>query len=253
MSDKKKIKELYNFPVEIEKEVEETVVKKEGDEEIKVTKKVKKAVPYQVVIKHPSRREIEEAEMEYSIEMSRCIKAGIVTKGMLAKKYSDTGGVLAEEEAKNLTKLYAQIAEVELEIEKLSAKAKLTKKDKDLITEKFNQLAEYRKVVIEVESAYSSLFNHTADTKAQNKAILWFMLHISYYREGEGEELISLFEGSTFEEKKESYYKMEEDGHFIFDLVKSKLPALVSFWYFSENASPEEIGSFDKKMEEGEI
>jgi len=48
--------------------------------------------PVRVILKEPNRRQIEEADMEYSIEMSQCVKRGILTKAMLAKKYSDTGG-----------------------------------------------------------------------------------------------------------------------------------------------------------------
>ena len=59
-----------------------------------------------MILKEPNRRQIEEADMEYSIEMSQCVKRGILTKAMLAKKYSDSGGLLAEQDAKNLSKKY---------------------------------------------------------------------------------------------------------------------------------------------------
>ena len=58
----------------------------------KVTKKVKEKVPVQFRIKRPSRRELEDGELEYSVEMSNCIKRGILTKAMLYKKYSDDIG-----------------------------------------------------------------------------------------------------------------------------------------------------------------
>jgi len=252
MSEIKKTKEIYSFTIEVEQEVEKTEVKKEGEEEIKVTKKIKENVPHQVIIKQPSRREIEEAEMEYSIEMSKCIKAGIVTKAMLLKKYADSGGVLAEEEAKGLIKLHARVAEIEMDLEKIYMKKKQTKADKDKISKLLEEYAEVRKEALDVETAYSSLFNHTADVKAQNKTILWFMLHTSFYRIGEEDELIPLFKGESFEEKKEDYYKKDEEGHVVFDKVKLKLPSLVSFWYFSENASKEDMKLFDDKLEEGE-
>ena len=96
-------KELYSFTIEEEKEVEKTSKRKnkKTGEETTVTKKVKKKVPIQISIKRPSRRELEEAELEYSVEMSRCVKKGILTKAMLYKKYNDTGGVWTENEAKD--------------------------------------------------------------------------------------------------------------------------------------------------------
>ena len=76
------------------KEIEKTHTRKnkKTGEETTVTKKVKEKVPVQIKLKRPSRRELEDAELEYSVEMSRCVKKGILTKAMLHKKYSDTGG-----------------------------------------------------------------------------------------------------------------------------------------------------------------
>ena len=96
------MKSIYSFTVELTKEVEEKTKEKRKnketgkEEEVEVSKKVKKKTPHKIVIKEPSRRQLEEADMEYSIEISRCIKKGILTKAMLAKKYSDTGGILTE-------------------------------------------------------------------------------------------------------------------------------------------------------------
>ena len=84
---------IYDFEVFLEKEVEETETKQvknkeTGDtEEVSTKKKVKKEIPYSVLIYEPSRRQVEEADMEFSVEMSKCIKRGILTKAMLAKKY----------------------------------------------------------------------------------------------------------------------------------------------------------------------
>ena len=75
-------------------------------------------------------RQIEEAELEFSVEMSNCIKKGILTKAMLAKKYSDTGGLLAEEDAKALTKMYVKYGELSQESEKIQIKSVQTEKMK---------------------------------------------------------------------------------------------------------------------------
>ena len=106
------MKEIYSFTVELEKEVEKaiekTIIDKDTGEEKKVSvnEKVIEKEPIRVILKEPNRRQIEEADMEYSIEMSQCVKRGILTKAMLAKKYSDSGVLLAEQHAKNLSKKY---------------------------------------------------------------------------------------------------------------------------------------------------
>ena len=118
-------KEIFSFTVKDTKLVEEkTKEKRKNDagveEEVEVSKKVKKEVPYKIIIKDPTRRELEDADMEYSIEMSNCIKKGILTKAMLAKKYSDSGGLLSENDATRLVELYSQLAEAETENTKAS-------------------------------------------------------------------------------------------------------------------------------------
>ena len=105
------MKSIYSFTVHTTEEVQEKTKekrknKKTGvEEEVEVSKKIQKKVPHEIVLKQPSRRQLEEADMEYSIEISRCIKKGVLTKAMLAKKYSDTGGILTEKDAQRLVDL----------------------------------------------------------------------------------------------------------------------------------------------------
>ena len=115
------LKSLYSFTLDEEKEIEKTHTRKnkKTGEETTVTKKVKEKVPVEVFIKRPSRRQLEDAELEYSVEMSRCVKRGILTKAMLYKKYSDTGGVWTEDEAKDYGKLYKETFEIQNEYVRL--------------------------------------------------------------------------------------------------------------------------------------
>ena len=99
------MKELFSYTVNLEKEVEKTETKEENGTTISVTKKVKEDVPYRIIIKQPSKKNIEDGGLQFSVEMSNCIKKGILTKGMLMKKYRDTGGSFSEEDQKELDSL----------------------------------------------------------------------------------------------------------------------------------------------------
>ena len=129
------LKELYSFELEEEREVEKTSTRKnkKTGEETKVTKKVKEKAPVTIKVKRPSRRQLEEAELEYSVEMSRCVKKGILTKAMLYKKYSDTGGVWSEDDAKDYGKLYKEIFDIQNEYARLETVDKKTEKQKKKI------------------------------------------------------------------------------------------------------------------------
>ena len=126
-------KELYSFTIDQEKEVEKTHTRKnkKTGEETTVTKKVTEKVPVQVKIKRPSRRELEDAELEYSVEMSRCVKRGILTKAMLYKKYSDTGGVWTEDEAKDYGRLYKKTFEIQNEYVRLETVEKKNRRTEE--------------------------------------------------------------------------------------------------------------------------
>ena len=254
-----KLREVYSFTVEKTEtvkvtETEERKKKDGGTEEVEVTKEVEQPVPYRVIIKQPNRREMEEAELEYSIEMSKCIKRGILTKAMLAKKYSDTGGLMAEEDASHLSRLYMKFGECANDLQRLTTKTKKSKKDEERISLLSGKLGETRKEIIDMESSYASLFNHTADSRAQNKAVIWYLLHLSYIRRDNEDDVEPLFSGETFQEKTDEYYRLEEEGGELYDLVASKLSTYVSFWYYSAGGvTDEDFENLQKDMDEGNI
>ena len=185
----KGFKELYSFSVdrEIEKEVSTTKKDKKTGEEIKVTKKVKEVEPLAIKLKKPSRRELEDAELEFSVEMSKCIKKGILTKAMLAKKYSDTGGLMSEDDATALIDNYKKIFEVQGEYSRLEIVQNKTGKQTKRVEEIAEELQIVRRKIVETESNYQALFDHTADVKAQNRLILWYVIMLTYVQGTEDE------------------------------------------------------------------
>jgi hypothetical protein len=253
------MKEIYSFNVEVEREVQETETKKRKNketgkmEEVSVDKTVKKEVPIKIIIKEPNRRQLEDADMEFSIEMSNCIKRGILTKAMLAKKYSDSGGLLSEEDAKFLTRKYSELGDLQNKYTRLSAKPKKTKADEDRLTSMMGDMADKRREIVDIETSYSSLFNHTADNKAQNKVILWYLVNLSHYQEDESDDIKPFFNGEESEDKINQYYDIDENGDEIFDLAKDKLSTFLSFWYFSSNASVEDFDQLNQDIDTGNV
>ena len=243
------MKSIYSFTVDLVEEVDEKTNEKRKNketgkqEEVEVTKKVKKKVPHEIILKEPGRRQLEDADMEYSIEISRCVKKGILTKAMLAKKYSDTGGILTEKDAQRLIDLYGELAELEREASALGIKIgdKVPEKSNEKSKEIHGTLAMTRRDIVNLESSYQSLFNHTADIKAQNRVILWYIVNLGYVKKEGDKEPRHIFEGNTFEEKVDHYYDQDEKGDELFKVTHPKLAALVSYWYFSASPTKEEF------------
>jgi hypothetical protein len=185
--------------------------------------------------------------------MSRCIKKGILTKAMLSKKYSDLGGMMTEDDALELNKHYARVGELQTEYQRYQSKEKKSAEDLNVIRQLLIDLTETRTSIVNLETAYSALFNHTADTKAQNKAIMWYVVNLTYFKEEEAEdsELVPLFEGVTADDKLEQYYLFDEQGKSdIFNNIKNKLTTFISYWFFSSSTDKEEFDNLNEDVEE---
>ena len=250
-------KVIYEFEVHSEGEVEEESTRNKKNKEtgemekVVTTKTVTKEIPYKIKIYEPSRRQVEEADMEFSVEMSKCIKRGILTKAMLAKKYSDSGGLLTEDDSKDLIRLYKELAETQTELAKLISRKRKTAAEKEREGELTETFAETRKNIVNLETTYQNVFNHTADTKAQNRTIVWYVLNLTAVEGPDGEN--PLFAGETSEEKEESYYKKDEEEDDVYELAREKLMTFISFWYFSQNATTEDFSKLEEDMDAGNL
>lgn len=253
--------------IEVEKqvEVEKTRKKEDGTEEkytdkekrkvkekqlVKEKRAEKNKVEHTFVIKQPTRRQMEEADMEYSIEMSKCVKQGVLTKAMLMNKYSDTGGMLSESDAQKLKDMYGRLAEMQTEFTNLNMRSK-SSSNSEKLKQVSDDLAELRRAIAIAETSFSALLNHTADSRAQNKVIAWYLLNLTNI-EKDG-ELIEYFTGDTFEAKKDFLYILEEEEDELLTLVYDKLTAFVSFWYFSSASSFEDFEELAQDIEEGKL
>ena len=250
-------KELYTFTIDEEKEVEKshTRTSKKTGEKTTVTKKVKEKVPIEVKIKRPSRRELEDAELEYSVEMSRCVKKGILTKAMLYKKYSDTGGVFSESDAEDYGKLFKEVLNLQNEYVRLEStdKDKRTEKQTKRLEEIKDQLSAAKRQMVEVESSMHTLFDHTADIKAQNRLILWYTLMLTHIQREDDDDPVPYFVGEDFEQKIEDYYAKEEESNDFYLEVIKKITTVLAFWFFNQASTPEEFNALIEQLEKGEL
>ena len=244
------MKELFSYIVKVNKEVEKTETKEENGQKITVTQKIKEEVPVRVIIKQPSRKNLEDAELQFSVELSNCIKKGILTKGMLTKKYSDTGGMLSEEDAKELVTLYNKITQYQNELLLLTSK---TDYDKQIEAEIINRITTTRMRMVQVESLYRTLFDNTADNIAQNNVIRWFCLHMAHTQIMPDGNIEPMFKGNSTDQKLESLHQMDENEDEIYTKAYRKLATFMSFWFFSKNAKHEDFQKLENDIETGKF
>lgn len=237
------MKSLYEFKVNKEQEIEQAETSlNEKNEEIKTVKKVKTFIPIRVLLKKPTRLMFDEAELFYGVKLSEGIKAGLLTRALLAKRFNNDGGVLSEIEQLEYSQLYVDLFQLQTDFQKLSLKDKQdrSKEEEEKYQQIIQKITSTRERIQNFEIAQASLFDQTAENRARNKTIVWWMLNISYVQNEKGEFDAFFGEGDFFERLKRYDFIEEEGTDFEKSLIQ-KLIYLVSFWYMGRASSQEEF------------
>lgn len=236
------MKELYSFFINKEVEVEETEVSKnESGEEIKTIKKVKKNEPVRVIVKKPTRNLFDEAELFYGVTLSEGIKSGLLTRALLAKRINNDGGVFSDEEQVEYSGSYVKLFELQNEFQKISMvdKDKRTEEEQAQLKLLMQDIENVREKIQNFEIAQSSLFEQTAENRARNKTIIWWLLNLSYIEENGSPK--SLFGEGSYRERLEVYDDIEEKDLEFEKKAIQKLVYLISFWYMGRASIKEEF------------
>ena len=231
----------FIIPKEEDVEVKESSTNDKG-EKIEVTKTVKKTVNKEFVLKKPNRSLYDEAELFYGVKLSEGIKAGLLTRALLAKRFNNDGGVLSDGEKDKFASMYMGLFEKQARLQKLELKRQkdLTKeeqKEKESIIE---ELGSYREEIQEFEMAQASLFDQTAENRARNKTILWWVLHLSYEKTGE-DTYEEVFKGTDFDERLAAYDAYEEKEDEYLDEILKKFSYITSFWFVTKAETKEQL------------
>lgn len=278
-------KELYSFNVNIEKPTQKEVeVEKEieVEKEVEVEKRKKnketgkmekvlvvekrktketvvetemrdsvEEVPVRVILKKPTRTQLEDGDMFYSIWLNKYIKMGLLTRAMLAKQHLDVGGSLTEEEKQRYAQLYVRLYEKQQAVQRFGLKTaeERTNDETERLSKAVEELGIIRKELTDFEAVQASMFDHTADIKARNKTITWYLLNLTNIVEGDSDDAESapLFSGETYDDKYESYMELDESDDPVYLASIDKLSSLTTIWYMSGVSGQED---FDRLLEE---
>jgi len=237
----------FTVPRMVDKKVTEKK-KDENGEEIEVTKTVKESAPATFLLKKPNRKLYDKAELFYGVRMSEGIKAGLLTRNLLSKRYEDDGGAFSEKEKSRYSELYMQIYNKENEYQRLQVNLdNKTQELKDSISRTLvEELGELRRELVEIENSQSNIFDQTAENRAKNQTIMWWVLQLSNWQEHEALDPKPFFKGKNYEEKLDSYDEYEDsDDGFLNESIR-KLAFFISFWYMGRATSEEEFKAVDE-------
>lgn len=248
------MKKLYKFTVSetVTKKLEEKSKDKDGNE-VTVTKDSVEVVDRSIFLKKPTRSMFDEAELYYGVQLSEGIKAGLLTRALLAKRFSNDGGVMSNPDKQEYADLYVKLFENQTAIERASAKTEKdrTESEKEELQKLLEENGVVKREIQEFEMAQASLFDQTAENRARNKTILWWVLNMSFYGDPDDSSTIKpIFEGENYAEKLAAYDQIEEDGTEFQEEVIKKLVYYVSYWYVGQAQTEEEFTDVLKALEE---
>ena len=235
-------KKIYEFIVKKEEEVDKIESKMEDGKEIKITSKVKEAVQRNFFIRKPTRGLFEEAELFYAVKLSEGIKAGLLTRSLLSKRYSNDGGALSDKDKEKYADFYIKLFEKQNEFQKLSIKDKneRTPEEQETFEKLTAEIINLRTEIQDFEISQASLFDQTAENRARNKTILWWILHLSYMFDKDGKE-VSIFGDGSYDERLSIYDGIEDNADEWLKTVVKKFAFYVSFWYMGRASTQEEF------------
>lgn len=239
------MKKLIEFTInKIVREKKEEIVKNESGEEVKREIETSKRVPYVFTLKKPTRGMFDEAELYYGVKLGEGIKAGMITRSMLAKRFNNDGGVFSDPEIKDINDIYKNLFDAENDFQRLSAKQDKTEEEKKELEECKNKYIGLRREIQRSEMGRESLYDKTADTRAKNKLLIWWLIALSYQKEN-GKD-VPFFKGENLDEQLDDYEEISEGSDEVKKLALKKFLYFVSFWNSTGASIKEE---FDKAVQ----
>lgn len=256
------MKELYSFTVS--RDVERTAPyfkKNKKGETVESTKVIKSKVNNRVIFAKPNFADIENAEFFYGQKYNELINSGFLTRAMLNKKLGDIGGTSSKLMEDIVNKAFFDNIECAKVIEFYEGRDDLDEEQSAKLEEAKELFISSRKTIDNFESSFREQYNQTAEAKAEQKIIEWFIFNFSYFEEESNngnKEIFPLFIGNNYDEKRSHYLELCEDideiedstilkNKTVFDQCFTKLVVVANIWYNKLGKTQEEI---DEKIKE---
>ena len=242
------MKRLYEFVLKKKETVEKEVpdVNKDG-EKITAKKTVEEEVEKKFFLRRPTRAMLDEGELYYGVELGKAIRAGMITRPLLHKRYTNDGGIMNDlqqkafdEITKELREIYAQQEEINVIDEK-----KRTNNQKKKHKELEDKAKPYLETMRRYNMAEESIFEDTAESRARNKAILWWVLFMSY-----NDDETPFFDKGELEDRLEKYDEIDDGQDPFLTSVVAEFTYNISLWYFARPNSKEQFDELKKNVTE---
>ena len=241
------MKRLYEFTVKKKESVEKEVpdVNKDG-EEVTVKKTVEEEVEKKFFLRRPTRAMLDEGELYYGVELGKAIRAGMITRPLLHKRYTNDGGIMNEIQQKAFDEITKELREIYAEQEVINQidEKKRTNAQKKKHKELEDKAKPYLETMRRYNMAEESIFEDTAESRARNKAILWWVLFMSYK-----DDEAPFFNKGDLEDRLERYDEIDDEEDTFLSSAVAEFTYNVSLWYFARPNSKEQFEELKKGVD----
>jgi len=198
----------------------------------------------------PNRRMREDGELFYASETSRIAKAGVLPKAAWNTILSNGGGTVSDDQRELYGKSLVEFRDRSFELQSILIKSngERTKEEQARMDELTTELEEIKKSIQSFEASQINIFENTAEAKARNRAILWWVVNLAY-KSVDG-KLLPLFGQETFENKLDYYDEIEQidDGGFMMFVLR-KFTYLITLWFLGRAETEEDFEEFSKQLD----
>ena len=221
---------LYKFEAE-------EVVNKDNGETVKNNRKF--------FLLKPNRKLREDGELFYAAETSRFAKAGVLPRAAWNTILSNGGGSISDKEREVYGELLLKFRDASLELQSILFKTEdqRSEAEKTRVNELTEDLDSIRKEIQSFESSQIAIFENTAEAKARNRTILWWVLNLAH------EELNDKYEevvkGESFNDKLDFYDNLESINNEFLLTVLRRFTYLITVWFLGKAETEEDFKYFD--------
>lgn len=181
-------------------------------------------------IAKPSRTLKQMGEIEYAKQLAIFVKSGLLPKAAWNTILDNLGGTVSDSEAKDYTETRKRFFELSLELNKLEQVDNLNDEQQSKYLEIKQGIEEAKKDIQAFELEQIYIFENTAEAKARNMTIQWWLTELSYKNENE-----KFFAGDSFDSKLDWYDELntdnEEDAYLI--KIGQKFNYLITLWFLN--------------------
>jgi hypothetical protein len=176
----------------------------------------------------PNRHLRQDGEIEYAKQLAKFVKAGLLPKAAWKTILENLGGTISDPEASEYAQNRAKYFEASIRLGRIEQKDSKTPEDVQEIVKIKNEISLYEGKIQSFEMEQIYIFENTAEAKARNATVLWWLLNLSFDEDGN-----KFFKGKTFDEQVDWYDSLDPEKDAFNLKVAQRFNLLITLWFLN--------------------